>query len=466
MGPLRATNRNQIAPATLFLACYQEMQQQLTNIWIKHGEQRGLGKDNRPNSKMVAAAEPRACSACARAKRRCGKQMPCCQRCKNKGINCAYPTTKPSSFNLLEQPALVLEDRLSSEATTLPTCTVAACLNDNISTPLTLDLTTPLGHYLAKRNPSIWFLSPEAWEIEHPSVQDASMFCLTDMKRFVADLQRWFEQWIKMGSNPFIHPHLYRSRFPGCVQVAYTTLSGYINRTESNTEIILRIVDDRANELLIDSGVLLDNSNHVNSFTVPEPPNTLEQLARVHALMVYQVIGLFDGDIRSRHHAEARMHTLDSWASQMVDFASRCPHLLDSPLNPVGSTETGLSDLLNLTSDAESLWHSWILTESVRRTWHIAKGLQSLYFLIQQGWSYCPGGMMLTTRQGVWEADTAFAWEKLCSEVDIGFVQRFKAEKLFTEASPAHIDEFGEFMLEITFGPERMKRWSLERNES
>ncbi len=64
---------------------------------------------------------------------------------------------------------------------------------------------------------------------------------------------------------------------------------------------------------------------------------------------------------------------------------------------------------------------SW---QSVRRTWYVAKGLQSLYLMIQQGWTYCPGGAMFTIRQGVWEADTAFAWEELCSQVDVGFIQR------------------------------------------
>jgi hypothetical protein len=66
---------------------------------------------------------------------------------------------------------------------------------------------------------------------------------------------------------------------------------------------------------------------------------------------------------------------------------------------------------------------------------------------------------MFTTREGVWEADTAFAWEKICSEVDVRLVKRFDIERHFTEASPADINEFGKMMLESTFGTERMGRW-------
>jgi hypothetical protein len=49
--------------------------------------------------------------------------------------------------------------------------------------------------------------------------------------------------------------------------------------------------------------------------------------------------------------------------------------------------------------------------------------------------------------------------EKLCSEKDVGFTQRFETKKLFTETSPADIDEFGKAMLEIAFGTELMERW-------
>ena len=61
---------------------------------------------------------------------------------------------------------------------------------------------------------------------------------------------------------------------------------------------------------------------------------------------------------------------------------------------------------------------------------------------------------MFTNQKGVWEAPSAFAWEKLCAEVDVRFMQTFSAEKLFTEASAADIDEFGLVMLGLTFGKE------------
>ncbi|KAK8043952.1 hypothetical protein PG994_012790 [Apiospora phragmitis] len=48
-------------------------------------------------SQLVAAA----CTACAKAKHKCGKQKPACLRCHKRGARCAYPPEKPSAFVLV-----------------------------------------------------------------------------------------------------------------------------------------------------------------------------------------------------------------------------------------------------------------------------------------------------------------------------------------------------------------------------
>ncbi|KAK4060791.1 uncharacterized protein Triagg1_10634 [Trichoderma aggressivum f. europaeum] len=280
-----------------------------------------------------------------------------------------------------------------------------------------------------------------------------NLFSSSMLKRYVSVIQHWLKSWAMSGSNPFIHSHLYRTRFPTCVQVAYTTLSAYINRTEGNYEIILRIIESQAKELLTGPDLGVNDAL--------EPLDLLEQLARVHALMVYQIICLFDGDIRSRHLAEGRSHILDRWVMQMVECASSSLYPLSLTLDPLDLVETACQvDPPSLTGNTEHLWHTWILAESIRRTWLTATGLQALYLTLQQGWAFCPGGMMFTTRHGVWEAKTALAWEMLCLETDIGFIQRFETEKLFTEANPLEIDDFGKMILESTYGTERMERWT------
>ncbi len=389
--------------------------------------------------------------------------MPSCQRCQDRGISCVYPQPKPSCFVLLEDTIPTLDSLSPEEATSLLIPAEDVYLNSNVdatSISLALDPAVPSHHLFGTYSPPVWFLAPETWKIDHRPVQGQGSFSGTTLKCYVSRIQQWLRTWVETGSNPFIHSRLYRDRFPSSVQVAYTTLSSYVNRTEANTEIILHIVEDRARELLTDNGVELDKLDLDRGSIVLEPVDTLTQLARVHALMVYQTISLYDGDIRSRHLAEGRSHILDRWATQLVERAScGLPLLLSPAFDSIDSMEIRPSDLPTPAHSIENLWRVWILAESVRRTWLMAKALHCLYMILQHGWGLCPGGIMFSTRQGVWEAPTSFAWEKLCSEVDVGLIQRFEAERLFTEASAADVDEFGKMMLETTFGTERVELW-------
>lgn len=118
--------------------------------------------------------------------------------------------------------------------------------------------------------------------------------------------------------------------------------------------------------------------------------------------MVYQAIGLFDGSIRSRYLAEGRMQILDRCLMQMVECASAGIYLVQNGLNLLDMTGVGVTSQTKSPANTENIWRAWILAESVWRTWQVGKGLQAVYLLLQQGWTYCPGGKMFTTREGVW----------------------------------------------------------------
>ena len=67
-------------------------------------------------------------------------------------------------------------------------------------------------------------------------------------------------------------------------------------KNAANANIILRNIDSRAQELI----------------SSPMPAEPLEVLAHVHALLLYQIIRLFDGDIRMRVGAETTMAALQA----------------------------------------------------------------------------------------------------------------------------------------------------------
>ncbi len=280
------------------------------------------------------------------------------------------------------------------------------------------------------------------------------------LKRLMIKFHRWLTEWVEKGSNPFVHSRLYRTRFPRCIQDAYTALSCYLHKTASNEQTVLQIIEDRARQLLAEYNVPSAHSEAENMDSSSITLDSLEHVARVQALLVYQVLCLFDGDIRLRHIAESHLPVLNGWMEQMIEHASHAVCLGGSVISSAHeqtAADFSLSDCENL------LWYSWILAESIRRTWLVASGIQGTYLVIQQSQAItCLGGMMITTRRGVWEAQSARVWEKLCSAVNVGLMQVAEMGKLYTEVASEDIYDFTMFLLPPTSGEEQMERWAFQ----
>ena len=299
-----------------------------------------------------------------------------------------------------------------------------------------------------------WFLAPETWRICHRDPSADMPVGKATIKKYVAVLQSWFERWVTTGSNPFIHFSLYSGNTPACVQVAYATLASYIHRTPANTETVLQIVEDRSNDLLLENGAFLDKAGAEEwADGGGQDVELFAQLTRLHALMVYQIIGLFDGDIRSRHVAEGHIAVLKSWAAKLFHSAAKA-------LSNTSAAAMHLIGCLPTPSTySQQQWYLWILSESIRRTWLVAGSLGPVFSALQRRWAPCPGGIMYTNRSGLWTAPSVAEWEKQCSEKNVAFLQRFECTKLFDDAEPADIDEFGTAMLDMTFSGELLEKW-------
>lgn len=413
---------------------------------------------------MAATTEKKACEACAIAKRRCGKETPHCLRCRTRGIECTYPPTKPTCFVLCGDDAFPFEHEILSSST-VPLSTCSLGLQSRVDNPrLSLDSDLPgLSSTFVEDQPaSSWFTSPETWKIDRFLQVEHNQFTAVGLKRLMKMNHRWLSEWAEKGSNPFIHSQLYRTRFPRCVQDAYTILSCYLHKTVSNEKAIFQIIEDRAKQLLAEHGIPSVDSFQGNisasSFTL----DSLEHIARVHALLIYQTLCLYDGDIRLRHVAESHIPVLNSWTQQMVDHASQAACLGASVISSAYQQSAVDFGQSYIALHENVLWYSWILAESIRRTWLVASGIQGTYLVFQRDRAVpCQGGMMFTTRQGVWEAQSALAWEKICSEVNVGLMQVAETDKLFTEVTPEDVNDFTMLILQATFGEERMERWGV-----
>jgi hypothetical protein len=300
-----------------------------------------------------------------------------------------------------------------------------------------------------------WFLAPETWKISFRADSSvAGAIEKATLKKYIVLLQSWFERWVTTGGNPFIHPHLYSANFPACLQVAYTTLAAYIHRTPANIENVLQIVEDRSNDLLRENGAVLDKIGAEEWTDGGEQDIDLfAQLTRLHALMVYQIIGLFDGDIRQRHVAQGRIAVQESWAGKLFHSAGKA-------LPNTHAVATHLVGFLpKPTTYSQQQWYLWILSESIRRTWLVAGSIPRVFLALQQLRSPCPGGVMYTNRSGLWNAESATEWDEQCLGKDVAFMQRFECSRLFEDAEIADVDEFGMAMLDMTFNGELLDNW-------
>ncbi|KAF2676628.1 hypothetical protein K458DRAFT_424599 [Lentithecium fluviatile CBS 122367] len=386
---------------------------------------------------MSSTGTVRSCIRCHEAKRKCDRVTPSCRLCRRKKLECIYPSRRPSNFVPIETaydassppPEFNMLDfeAMSNELTITSTPPEPAQDPAIPSLAITLDAR------------GSWFLAPETFTVDHTPMPLPPNFKLSDLKDFVRLIERWLATWITTGSNTFIHAHLYEGTFPSCLQIAFATFSAYLNRTPTTTAMILRAVNDQAT-------ALISASNEGGTSC-----KLLIDLARIHALLAYQIIGLFDGDIRSRHLAEKRAPHLSKALDRALENAS-------ATLTRHLSANDVTVSLANPTSPTELLWQSWIVSESLRRTWLVAQGISASYDGLKLGWAPCKGDVMFTTREGLWAASEASLWTRMCADGDVHFGGRFLTECLF-DGAPEGVDEFGKAMMEAVFGRERFVEW-------
>ncbi|KAL7902880.1 hypothetical protein HDV63DRAFT_391739 [Trichoderma sp. SZMC 28014] len=377
----------------------------------------------------MAGVRSSACYACAKAKRKCSKQSPSCLRCGRLDLECIYPAARPSSYVMTSWDA-------------------SADTSDGISG---MDLADWTLHLVDDSPASRSFTAYETWVSHLPPQPDVDPFNHDYLQPFISVMNEWLSEWVRKGSNPFVHTQLYRNRFPKCAQDAYSALTCYLNKTGSNNSIVMRLLEEKCWDLVTQFDMTQPHSPFNNNRPAID---LLEKLAKVQSLLIYQVIGLFDGNIRLRYLAEKRIALLKRWMNELVEEAYRTSCSGSVLVSAEVNTESDNPDSQN------ALWYSWILSESIRRTWIIASGVQGLYLYMQQGFTEpCQGGMMFTTRQGVWEAQSASAWDKIYSEPDAGLTKITELDRLLTEGAPSNVDSFTKVVLMITLGAERVAAW-------
>ena len=406
-----------------------------------------------PQPTLFSPQRRKACVPCTRAKRRCDKSLPACQRCVEKDVCCRYPSIRPYArrevplSNTAERPKSdprdsLLQSTIEQAGVLVPepleiAHNSSAGRDYSGDEPPTLDFNSPVNNDI-QATTSSWFLRTETWAIDHsyPDPHDSPSIRLSDLKRFIQTVRRWLLHWIRENHCPFMHGQLYTDLgLPLCLLDAYAAVIVYQSKNEKNEEVIMSIIEEKANKLLNQQLSLADSDVE----GMP-PLRTAEHLARVQALFIYQFIRLFDGDIQQRAQAERHIPTLIEWNSKLWESAN-----LDACLQ----TSFGFGGLFsqNLSNGRHyepsgRPWRDWLVAESIRRIWLIGNYVQCVYLAMRDGQAACVGGIAFTARRGLWEAPSAATWTQLVRSKDPLFVPCLQTHRIIRSVSAPEIDVF------------------------
>lgn len=404
---------------------------------------------------------------CTSAKRRCDKHLPACQRCVEKGVSCQYPSGRPYARRTVRMPRIAssLEPSLLNSLQHPRVEKTVAPVNFETSnnswedgteeeSPI-LDFSSPMNNDTQVANSS-WFLQTDTWTIYYLDpvlYKENSNVRVSDFKQFIQTVRKWLSQWVRDTHCPFLHRQLYsESGLPPCLQDAFAAVAMYESKNAKNEDVIMMIIEEKANKLLNEPLFVTDSGGRASSSL-----RTAEQLARIQALFIYQFIRLFDGDIRQRAQAEALIPTLKGWNNKLWESAN---------MEACLQTSFGFGGLFSQGLGANSLdnpsgqqWHDWLLAESVRRIWLIGNYVQCVYLSMQDRQTTSSGGVFFTARRGLWDAQSAATWMGLVRSKDPLFVRCHQTDQMIPFVEAPEVDVLCLSIMGIMWGALRLDFW-------
>jgi hypothetical protein len=176
--------------------------------------------------------------------------------------------------------------------------------------------------------------------------------------------------------------------------VVYQDLLGisalYCQKSPQNQTIIFSILDSQISSLIESSKSSLWS--------------TTDYLVGVQVLIIYQIIRLFDGDIRQRANAERHLGILETWTFQLNSTSNIC-----------------YNDCAT-----ESPYQRWVFIESARHTVIMSIMVHAMYSLLKDG--FCTSIPLMATLPvssdgALWGASEETWWEttlglgEICSRI-------------------------------------------------
>ncbi|CAE7217014.1 hypothetical protein PTTW11_10901 [Pyrenophora teres f. teres] len=240
---------------------------------------------------------------------------------------------------------------------------------------------------------------------------------------------------VERNCTPWAHPMLYEEHMPKSLQDAYASCALYIAKNDTNAEFVARYITSRAEEL-------------VTATTLPISP--IEILARTQALILYQTMLMFGGDIRFYAQAEALLPYLDDVGALLLPIAAE-------EIDPVGKIPVYPGTV------ARSAWRSYIVRESARRTFLSTIHITIMCALLNGQLNSCSHEAILNSRftlsAHLWKAANAFDFAVAWNEKNHFMIKDLDFTEVLKHAQPDDLDVFGNMLLVGIRGMDDMRGW-------
>ncbi|CAG5150024.1 uncharacterized protein ALTATR162_LOCUS2524 [Alternaria atra] len=239
---------------------------------------------------------------------------------------------------------------------------------------------------------------------------------------------------VEQACTPWAHPLLYEGHMPRSLQDAHAACALYITRNDINAEHVARYIISRAEELV----------------NVALPTTPIEILARTQALMLYQIMLLFGGDVRFWARADALLPHLEDIGAALLSIAAE-------------ETEVSGSIPLYPSTIARSAWRSYIFRESARRTVLCAFHITVMCTLLSGQLKTCAHDLSLKNRvtlsAHLWKATSAFDFAMAWNDRNHFVIKELDFTDVMKTAQPDDLDVFANMMLVGLQGIDDMRGW-------
>ncbi|KAL1623393.1 hypothetical protein SLS54_004382 [Diplodia seriata] len=250
-------------------------------------------------------------------------------------------------------------------------------------------------------------------------------------KRLAAVPKTFAEQ----AQTMFIHRQLFQEKSPPALQDALSVCALYCLKNPDNQALVFANLQQKTQQLIANTDPLLASK--------------LELLAALQALLLYQAIRLFDGDIRLRTQAEADEAVLVAWTKQLNVRMHQV----------VPSLPASAGALLPTQSRAQG-WQRWLIEESTRRAVLTSVLLRGVYEFLKFGYEKVSDHRLSFTAQAaLWEAQSEYGWRTACSERERLEVRVAHWDDDMLKAAPPDLEELGVLTMTMLRGMDATGEW-------